>query len=231
MTRTCENPSCGKSFTPRREHGRFCSDDCRYEAWDQRHPRIKRDIRTTDEAHPLQAVRDEQAERKHNRDFGGLIRQAIVDRIKTAGTCHADDLEDLYPAEQSEHARCRKLAGAQFGSLASPSGGGPLIREKERRKSTVPERKGAKSTVWEFTKAGWDRYATVGLGGGNAAGLLSSGSAASGNSPQPGKSQPGGDATTSPAPPPGATPDVGGEALSLLPEPPNLTDPDQRRAA
>jgi hypothetical protein len=155
-TRTCENPSCGKQFEPRREHGRFCSDECRYEAWDRKHPRIQPDTRATHGPHPLKAARAEQEESKLNRSLGLLIRQAIIDACKTRGTCHADDIEGLYPVEH--HSRCRKLAPAQFGSLSSLK----LIEQVEYRKSVVPERKGSKSWSWRFTKAGWDKYGSVG---------------------------------------------------------------------
>lgn len=110
-------------------------------------------------AHPLQAARAEQEESKLNRSLGLLIRQAIIDACKTRGTCHADDIEGLYP--ERHHSRCRKLAPAQFGSLSSLK----LIEQVEYRKSVVPERKGSKSWSWKFTKAGWDRYGTaVGIG-------------------------------------------------------------------
>lgn len=121
---------------------------------------------------PLQEVRDQQAAKKHNRDLGGLIRQAIIDCLKTARECCADDLIPLYP--QGEVDECRRLATAQFGSLASGGDGKhPLIREKSRRKSTIPARKGAKVTVWEFTKAGWDRYGgSAGVGTDRHAGFV-----------------------------------------------------------
>jgi len=102
--------------------------------------------------HPLQTVRDQQATKKHNRDLSGLIRQAIIDRIKTTGECFADDLIDLYP--EGEVKECRRLATAQFGSLA----GSGLIEEKERRKSTIAARKGAKSGVYIFTRKGQERF-------------------------------------------------------------------------
>jgi hypothetical protein len=107
--------------------------------------------------HPLQTVREDQATKKHNRDLGGLIRQAIIDQIKTTGECFADDLVGLYP--EGEVGNCRRLATAQFGSMVATG----LIREKERRRSRVAARKGAKSGVYIFTQKG--RETLVGVGG------------------------------------------------------------------
>jgi hypothetical protein len=100
------------------------------------------------DTHPLQEVREQQATKTHNRDLGGLIRQAIIDRLKTTGECFADDLTDLYP--EGEVKLCRRLATAQFGSMVARG----LIREKERRKSTFGSRKGAKAGVYIFTEKG-----------------------------------------------------------------------------
>ena len=118
--------------------------------------------------HPLQAVRDERATKKHNRDLGGLIKQAIVDQIKTTGECHADDLVGLYPVGEVD--LCRRLATAQFGSMT----GAELIREKERRKSTISARKGAKSGVYVFTEKGRAQLVgrSSGIGDGASPGAL-----------------------------------------------------------
>jgi hypothetical protein len=102
------------------------------------------------EEHPLQAVRDQAARDKHTRDLNGLIRQAILDTIKTTGECHADDLIDLYPAGEVDH--CRELATRQFASLRS--GKKPLIAERERRPSSIKARKRSKSGVYVFTQHG-----------------------------------------------------------------------------
>ena len=32
---------CGDIFNKIREHGRFCSANCRFRDWDKKHPRIK----------------------------------------------------------------------------------------------------------------------------------------------------------------------------------------------
>jgi hypothetical protein len=133
---------CGTSLDGLRADAVYASEACSKRARRAASP----DKARTD--HPLQAVRDERATKKHNRDLGGLIRQAIIDRLKTTGECHADDLIPLYP--EGEVALCRRLATAQFGSLA----GSELIREKERRKSKIPQRKGAKSGVYIFTAKG-----------------------------------------------------------------------------
>jgi len=107
--------------------------------------------------HPLVEAREAQEATKLKDHYSQVIYQGIIERLER-GPVHADDLEDLFP--ESDRTMCRKLVGAQFGSLASRH----YIREKERRKSSIASRKGAKSSVWEFTKKGRDRL--VGVGGG-----------------------------------------------------------------
>ncbi len=166
MSRLCLQ--CDRSFEPNAPHQVFDSQECRYQGWIEKEILAAQGGAQRVEAHPLVAARAEQEESATNKRYGLLIRQAIIDQLKTVGTCHADDLEALYPADELARKRCRKLAGAQFGSMAAPRGGRePLIREKERRKSSIPERKGAKSGVYVFTKAGWDRWGAAGVGGGN----------------------------------------------------------------
>lgn len=136
---------CGASLTGLRADAVYASEACSKRARRAASP----DKARTDE-HPLQAVRDQAALDKHTRDLNGLIRQAIIDAIKTRGECHADDLHDLYP--EGEVDRCRELATRQFASLRS--GKNPLIAERERRASVIPARKRAKSGVYVFTKHG-----------------------------------------------------------------------------
>jgi hypothetical protein len=150
-TRTCAYEECSEEFAPVRPHQRFHSEKCRYGQWELEQERKAAESgsqRVGD--HPLQAVRDQAALDKHTRDLNGLIRQAIIDAIKTRGECHADDLHDLYPAGEVD--RCRELATRQFASLRS--GKSPLIAERERRPSSIPARKCAKSGVYVFTKHG-----------------------------------------------------------------------------
>jgi hypothetical protein len=157
-TRTC--PQCGRKFTPKRPHHEYDSEECRYQGWIEKQINAAQAPVQRVEGHPLVEVRVNQATKKHNRDLGGLIRQAIVDQIKTKGECFADDLVDLYP--EGEVKECRRLATAQFGSLT----GSGLIREKERRKSTIPARKGAKSGVYIFTQKGRETLVGNAAGGG-----------------------------------------------------------------
>ncbi|HEX5591980.1 MAG TPA: hypothetical protein VFX35_01385 [Solirubrobacterales bacterium] len=97
--------------------------------------------------HPLAEARAQQEQADLKSKLSQIIYQGIVDRLKF-GTVHADDLEPLFPDEL--RTTCRRLVGAQFGSLASRG----YIVERERRKSKVPSRKGAKSGVFECTKKG-----------------------------------------------------------------------------
>lgn len=133
---------CGASLAGLRADAVWASEACKKRA----ERAASRDKAGT--VHPLQTVRERQAAKKHNRDLGGLIRQAIIDQIKTTGECFADDLVDLYP--EGEVKECRRLATAQFGSMVARG----LIHEKGRRKSTFASRKGSKSGVYSFTQLG-----------------------------------------------------------------------------
>lgn len=148
MTETRNCPQCGSTFTPKAKHQIYDVDPCRYQGWIQKEVEAAEIGSQRVDAHSLQLVREDQAAKKHNRDLGGLIRQAIIDRIKTTGECFADDLVGLYP--EGEVANCRRLATAQFGSMVASG----LIREKERRKSKFATRKGGKSGVYIFTQKG-----------------------------------------------------------------------------
>jgi hypothetical protein len=97
--------------------------------------------------HPLREAREEQEATDLKSKLSQIIYQGIVDRLKQ-GPVHADDLEPLFAEEVRDV--CRRLVGAQFGSLASRG----YIVEHERRKSKVPTRKGAKSGVFIFTAKG-----------------------------------------------------------------------------
>ena len=116
-------------------------------------------------AHPLKEARAEQEASDLNSRLGQIVYNAIIDRLKVPGSFHSDDLESYFPSEHRK--RCRLLIGGQVGSLARPRAGKePFIRERpdSRRKSSVPERKGAKSGVWEFTKHGRDMLVGVRAG-------------------------------------------------------------------
>lgn len=66
---------CGDDFESRRPYAETCSDPCKYQRW------IEKNLETPSQpvgVHSLQAVREQQATKKHNRDLGGLIRQAIA---------------------------------------------------------------------------------------------------------------------------------------------------------
>jgi hypothetical protein len=139
--------------------------------------------------HPLAEARAEQEASELNDRLGQIVYNAIIDRLKIAGKFHADDLEPYFPEEHRD--RCRKLIGGQVESLS----GRHYIRETERKKSTVPTRKGAKSGVYVFTAKG--RAKLVGTG----AGASLTGGASQGASPRSGEPA---QSTTGVRPPQGA---------------------------
>lgn len=151
---------CNRRFEAKRDHAECCSQECRWQHHIERQVLAAQTPVQRVTEHPLDEVRATQEESALNKRLGLLIRTAIIDALKTKGEVHADDLASLYPEGMVD--RCRRLATAQFGSLAR-NGGKPLIRKTEWRKSTQPGRNGAGSWVWKFTKAGWDRYGTAGV--------------------------------------------------------------------
>jgi hypothetical protein len=106
--------------------------------------------------HPLAEARAEQEASELNSQLGQVVYNAIIDRLKVAGRCHADDLEPYFPPEH--RLRCRKLIGGQFGSLS----GRKYIEPVEYLKSTVPARKGGKSWAYRFTALGKAKLAGMG---------------------------------------------------------------------
>lgn len=151
MTRTCQQ--CGDAFEPKRPHARFCADRCR--AIDWRENEGEGGSERVQE-HPLREAREEQEATDLKSKLSQIIYEGIVDRLKY-GPVHADDLEPLFAPEVRDI--CRRLVGAQFGSLAARG----YIVEKERRKSSVPTRKGAKSGVFVFTRKGREKLAGAGV--------------------------------------------------------------------
>ncbi len=159
MTPVCEH--CGEPLRGKRAHARYCDSTCRADA-----TRVRTELREGGKkalksaaSHPLANARAAQEASELKSHWSQVIYQGIIDRLQR-GAVHADDLEPLFPANETERAICRKLVGAQFGSLASRH----YIHEVERRKSSVPSRKGAKSGVFEFTRLGREKLAGVSAG-------------------------------------------------------------------
>ena len=162
MNRTCDQ--CGKHLVTQRADARFCSDSCRTRHKNEARKQSATDTRVNGASgavvHPLADARAAQEATELKSHWSQVIYQGIVDRLKQ-GPVHADDLEPLFPANEEERVMCRKLVGAQFGSLASRK---YIQSTGEYRKSKVPTRKCAKSWVYEFTQRGRDRLVGVGAG-------------------------------------------------------------------
>lgn len=154
---------CGAELWNLRAHSRYRTAACRtaLERADFGTTRAAKahKSQTQGSVHPLADARASQEASELKSHWSQVIYQGIVDRLKH-GPVHADDLEPLFPANEEERAMCRKLVGAQFGSLASRK----YIVEKERRKSTVPTRKGAKSGVFVFTPLGREKLVGIHAG-------------------------------------------------------------------
>lgn len=139
---------CRASLAGMRADAVYHSEACKKRA--QR--RYSRDKAGT--VHPLAEARADQEASKLKSDLSALIYQGIVERL-TVAPLHADELEPLYPAEHRN--LCRKLAPAQFGSLASRR----YIRKIGERKSKFRSRNAAKSGIYEFTRLGRERLVGV----------------------------------------------------------------------
>lgn len=259
MTRTCKYEPCSKEFGPNDARQEFCEPTCRANQHYLEHPEkgraLQGDALRSVAGHPLAEARAEQEASDLKSKLSQIIYQGIIDRLKF-GSVHADDLEPLFPEEVRD--TCRRLVGAQFGSLASRH----YIQEVDRRKSTVPSRKGAKSGVFEFTRTGREKL--VGVGG---RGIEGPQSPHSGESPTSDTDNPEGTSAICTSSQDGGTLDRPGgpwsvhsangagqqvvgvdsgdelpggpaapppgappEPLSLLPEVPSMFDPDQRAA-
>lgn len=83
--------------------------------------------------------------------WSSVIREAIIEALR-GGSFHADDLEPLGIPRQH-----RNIIGSQAGYLVSKR----YMQEVGRRKSTVPSRKAAKSGVYEFTRVGREKLASL----------------------------------------------------------------------
>lgn len=154
MTRTC--PQCERRFKPKRPHQICESQECRYQRWVENEVEAAQTPAQRVEPHPLREVREGQEATDLKSKLSQIIYNGIIERLKL-GSVHADDLEPLFP--EAVRDVCRKLVGAQFGSLASRG----YITETERRKSKVKSRKGAKSGVYTFTPKGRETLAGVHL--------------------------------------------------------------------
>jgi len=138
---------CGCGFSPKRPHAEYDSEECRYQGWIEKQVEAAQPPVQRVKAHPLAEARAEQEATDLKSKLSQIIYEGIIDRLKR-GPVHADDLEPLFADEVRDV--CRRLVGAQFGSLASRG----YIKEVERRKSKVPTRKSAKSGVYVFTAKG-----------------------------------------------------------------------------
>jgi hypothetical protein len=164
------------------------------------------------QVHPLSDARAHQESSDLKSKLSQIIYQGLIDRLKY-GPVHADDLEGLFPEES--RSMCRRLVGAQFGSLASRG----YIVERERRKSKVPSRKGAKSGVFEFTKKGRETLVGGGVAIGSSPGRVA-GDTSSGEKSASGVAEPQGPRGSDAPPAPVADGSEGGVPGSSSSEPP-----------
>lgn len=146
-TRSCEH--CGVTFTPKRPHGRFCSDVCRYEAWVAANENSRENGGQRVGGNPIAEVRAGQEAAKSH--WSAIVREAIIEALRSKGTFHADDLHPLgIPAEH------RNIIGSQIARLVNQG----WMVECGRRKSATASRHQAKSNVYRLTRAG-----AAGVGG------------------------------------------------------------------
>lgn len=81
----------------------------------------------------------------HKREWTQAVKARIRRAFREQATVHADDIDDIgLPAEH------RNIIGGQLGSLVSSG----AIVEVDRRKSSNPARRGAKSSVYALTDEG-----------------------------------------------------------------------------
>lgn len=150
--------------------------------WSESHRLSLSAARTSDKA-PLRSVEEaRQAQEKGKPHWSAIVHEGICDVLRSTGGYHADDLQHLgIPAQH------RNIIGSQTRVLLEKG----WMVEAGRRRSEIPSRHGAKSGMYRITKLGVAKL--VGVGGGNAAGSISSpsDSATSGHSSHSGENSAG----------------------------------------
>lgn len=249
MSRTCEYSLCNVAFEPRRPHQRFHSESCRYAQWADEQQNGSEDGAQRVGAHALDEVRGVAEESAEKSRWTLIAREHLTHTLIETGYFSADDFESIgIPAEHVN------VGNSQMGRFSKQK----LMEAITWRYSTKPSRKGGKLWTYRITAKGRQdlpklltdtrkELASAGLGIENPEGIspharvkgtldrlggrnaFPADGAGSSLDAEPGNPLPGGDATPLPAPP-GAVPDVEGEALTLLPEVPSTFDPDMRAA-
>jgi hypothetical protein len=259
VTRVCKYEPCSKEFEPTHPRQVFCEPTCRTNQHYLEHPEKGRSLQggalRSVATHPLDKAREVQALQKEKRMWRLVIEIQIGRTLLETGHFHADNLDPLEVPR--EH---RQLNGTRTGGVSGEGLMVKTGDERARanpasngRKSSIYRitRKGQQ----EFTKWIDDRERKlVGLGTGkhgdareeavHSSPLSTPASVESGESsveetaaiPCPRPFVPPALDAASPDQASGAlvtpAPDASAsEALSLLPEPPRMFDPDLRRAA
>lgn len=157
MTRTCKWPECDRRLITQRADAEFCSEICRSRYKNKERRKQAGTTTRVDGAeeaagHPIAQIRaDQEAAKSH---WSGIVREAILHILRERREFHADDLANL--GIPDEH---KNIVGSQVARLVNQG----WMVERGRRKSKLPSRNGAKSNVYQLTKAG---VAGVGAEGG-----------------------------------------------------------------
>lgn len=158
-TRTCENPGCDERFAAKNPRRRFCSDDCRFEAWDTAHPRLDLSDRTTVDTPDLDEVRAQHEESKGH--WTVIVREHLNRTLLETGFVSALDFDAL--GVPPEHVN---LANAQMGAYSRAGFMEPVTWQRSKKAS----RKSGKIWTFRITEKGRDKLtstlAGAGAGGG-----------------------------------------------------------------
>ena len=102
LRHSCEH--CGRDLAGKQE--RWCSDACRFRAWDREHPR-QRALPLTAPPAPVPPVRDQRAPRQEQKRLRRMSR-LILERV-TRGPARASELHAMFPGARSVRTRISEV--------------------------------------------------------------------------------------------------------------------------
>lgn len=147
-SRQCEQ--CGRTFTPKRPHGRFDTQECRYQGWIEEDVYGERqrvtdgvgsrggNVRSVEEARSLHQT--------HKPDWVEKVSNRITDMLLTTGHFHADDLDVV--GVPPDHANVKSACIGGFSSA------GLMEKTGVERKVAHPAANGRKAAIFRITAKG-----------------------------------------------------------------------------
>ena len=102
LRHSCEH--CGRDLAGKQE--RWCSDACRFRAWDREHPR-QRALPLTPPPAPVPPVRDKRVPKQEQKRLRRMSR-LILERVER-GPARASELHSMFPGARSVRTRISEV--------------------------------------------------------------------------------------------------------------------------